>query len=162
MRLAQVQDAARLARCLLPWLGPAPCLGDEAATDRLLEWPGRDLGFDEGYWDRLARQRLPDLARLPVARRAAETRPTCSSRPLLKRKRPKLLATTPRPCWRAIPPGSRAPSPPICGIIDTSELNPRLVQAAMSDEGTALWHLARRRGFEVGRSPRTLLMIPRP
>ena len=33
----------------------------------------------------------------------------------------------------------------------------------MSDEGMALWHLARRRGLEVGEIPEDLmLMIPRP
>jgi hypothetical protein len=33
----------------------------------------------------------------------------------------------------------------------------------MSDEGAALWHLAHRRGLEVGAGPEDLmLMIPRP
>ena len=159
------------SRTRLPWLDAyclglalALCLGDEAATDRLLEWPGRDLGFDEGYSDKT---RADNAYQIWLASRLrgepAEMRPTCSSRPLAQSGNARnCWQRRPRPCWRAIPPGSRAPSPPICGIIVTSELKPRLVTTAMSDEGTALWHLAML-GTRGGEIPADLmLMIPRP
>jgi hypothetical protein len=44
-----------------------------------------------------------------------------------------------------------------------SELNPRLVTSATSDEGTVLRHFARRRGLEVEEVPEDLMLkIPRP
>jgi hypothetical protein len=146
-------------------LAVALCLGDDAATDRLLEWPGRDLGFDEGYWDRT---RADNAYQIWLASRL-RGEPAESTADLLeqalgsKRKRPKLLAATAQALLAGDSAGFTRSLTAYLRYYRTSELNPQLVRIAMSVEGTALWHLARRRGLEVGGIPEDLmLLIPRP
>ena len=160
------------ARTRLPWfdeycvgLALALCLGDEAATDRLLEWPGRDLRFDEGFCDKT---RADNAYQIWLACRLrgepAETTADLLEKVLgSKRKRPKLLAATAQALLAGDSAGFTRSLTSYLRYYRTSELNPGLVTTAMSDEGTALWHLARRRGIEVGEIPEDLmLMIPRP
>ncbi len=146
-------------------LALALCLGDEAATDRPLEWPGRDLGFDEGYWDRT---RADNAYQIWLASRL-RGEPAESTADLLeqalgsKRKRPKLLAATAQALLAGDSAGFTRSLASYLRYYRTSELNPRLLRTALSVEGTALWHLARRRRLEVGEIPENLmLMIPRP
>jgi hypothetical protein len=160
------------SRTRLPWLDAyclglalALCLGDEAATDRLLEWPGRDLGFDEGYCDKT---RADNAYQIWLASRlrgeSAESTADLLEKALgSKRKRPKLLAATAQALLAGDSAGFTRSLTSYLRYYRTSELDPRRVTTAMSDEGTALWHLARRRGLEVGEIPADLmLMIPRP
>jgi hypothetical protein len=160
------------SRTRLSWLDAyclglalALCLGDEAATDRLLEWPGRDLGFDEGFRDKT---RADNAYQIWLASRL-RGEPEESTADLLeqalgsKRKRPKLLAPTAQALLAGDSAGFTRSLTACLRNYRTSELDPRLVRTAMSVEGTALWHLARRRGLEVGKIPEDLmLLIPRP
>jgi hypothetical protein len=160
------------SRAKLPWLDAyclglalALCLGDEAATDRLLEWPGRDVKFDEGYWDRT---RADNAYQIWLAS-GLRGEPAKSTADLLeealgsKRKRPKLLAATAQALFAGDSAGFTRSLTSYLRYYRTSELNPRLIRTALSVEGTALWHLARRRGLEAGEIPEDLmLLIPRP
>jgi hypothetical protein len=160
------------SRTRLPWLDAyclglalALCLGDEAATDRLLEWPDRDLRFDEGFLDKT---RADNAYQIWLASRlrgeSAESTADLLEQVLgSKRKRPKLLAAPAQALLAGDSAGFTRSLTSYLRYYRTSELNPRLVTTAMSNEGTALWHLARRRGLEVGKVPEDLmLMIPRP
>jgi hypothetical protein len=146
-------------------LAVALCLGDEAATDRLLEWPGRDLKFDEGYWDRTRADNAYQIwVASPLVGEADKSTADLLEQALgSKRKRPKLLAATAQALLAGDSAGFTRSLTSYLRNYRTSELNPRLYRTAMSVEGTALWHLARRRGLEVGGIPEDLmLMIPRP
>jgi hypothetical protein len=77
-------------------LALALCFGDDAATDRLLEWPGRDLQYDPGDWDK---QRADNDYQIWLASRlrgeSAESTADLLKKVLgSKRNRPELLAAT--------------------------------------------------------------------
>ena len=160
------------SRTTLPWfddyclgLALALCLGDDAATDRLLEWPGRDLHDDPGDWDKT---RADNTYQIWLASRlrgeSAESTADLLEKVLgAKKNRPKLLAATAQALLAGDSAGFARSLTSYLRYYRTSEFDPKLTVTVMSDEGTALWHLARRRGLEVGEIPEDLmLMIPRP
>ena len=138
-------------------LALALCLGDEAATDRLLEWPGRDLGFDEGYWDRT---RADNAYQIWLASRL-RGEPAESTADLLeqalgsKRKRPKLLAATAQALLAGDSAGFTRSLTSYLRYYRKSELNPRLVRTAIRSRARPSGTLRVGGDSRWGRSPRT-------
>lgn len=146
-------------------LALALCLGDESSTDHLLEWPGRDLCFDEGSSEMT---RADNAYQIWLASRlrgesAESTADLLETVVASKRKRPRLLATTAQALLAGDSAEFTRSLTAYLRHYRTNELDTRLIITAMSSEGTALWHLARRKGLDVGAIPEDLmLLIPRP
>jgi hypothetical protein len=166
------------ARGTLPWishyrdaLAIALSLGDWASADCLLEWPGPDLNEDEGYDDRTAEDNAYQIW-LAMRLRGKTGSEVDARRDLIARRsrqRPKLLALAADALFAADPDQFAKTLADYLKYYRKREIdlrpkpNGRPVRDGICLDGTALWHLARRRGLgEIPLSEELSIMIARP
>ncbi len=160
------------SRAKLPWiytyrtgLSLALSLGDWASADKLLEWPGPDLRFDEGLDDLTEEDNAYQI--WLAARLRDEPASACATQPEVivqgRRKRPKLAQAA---AQALLDKDSAAFTEALTALLRyhrQSELDPQQLDSAICLEATALWHLARRHGLGAQEPPHELMiLIPRP
>jgi hypothetical protein len=166
------------ARAKLPWISyyraalpMALSLGDWQSADRLLEWPGPDLKDDQGY-DYLTAEDNAYQIWLAMRHRGESGPKVDARRDLLARRsrpRTKLLALAGDALFAEQPEQFAKTLVDYLMYYREREIDlrrdrgMRVVWQGISNEGTVLWHLARRRGLGEIKLPKSLMiMIARP
>lgn len=160
------------ARAKLPWIDMyryslpiALSLSDWESADRLLEWPGPDLRFDEGLDDLTEEDNAYHIwlaARLrsePAGASEAQLAAVVRGR----RKRPKFAQAI---AQALLDKNRVAFTKALTAHLRhhrQRELDTKQLTCAFCPEATALWHLARRRGLDAEEAPPELMiLIARP
>lgn len=164
-------DRAR-SRTKLPWIDMyrsglpiALSLGDWESADKLLEWPGPDLRFDEGFDDLTEEDNAYHIwlaSRLrgePASASEAQLAAVVGGR----RKRPKLAQAA---AQALLDKDAAAFTKALTAHLRyhrQHDLDTKQLDTAICLEATALWHLARRQELGADEPPAELMiLIPRP
>ncbi|MDR3636544.1 MAG: hypothetical protein P4L84_22260 [Isosphaeraceae bacterium] len=160
------------ARGNLPWIDMysfglpiALSLGDWAAADKLLEWPGPDLPFDEGLDDLTEEDNAYQI--WLASRLRGEPATACEAQlgAVLRgrRKRPKLAQAAAQALLDRDPTAFTQALTAQLRHHRQRELDPKQLDCAFCLEATALWHLARRQDLKAQEPPHELMiLIARP
>lgn len=168
---AEVLDRSQ-ARLKLPWisyyrsgLAVAVSLSDWAAADRLLEWPGHDLSYDEGLDDRTPEDNAYQIW-LALRVRGERGEEADAQRDVIERRsrrRPKMLAAAADSLLDADVNGLTKALTMYLKHYREREIHPRQVIEGICFDGTVLWHLARHRGLgEIPLPAELMMLIARP
>jgi hypothetical protein len=160
------------ARTKLPWIDMyrtglplALSLGDWASADKLLEWPGPDLHFDEGLDDLTEEDNAYQI--WLASRLRGEPASACQTQLDVvvqgRRKRPKLAQAAAQALLDKDPVAFTQALTAHLRHHRQREFDSKQLNAALCLEATALWHLARRQGLCSQAPPHELMiLIPRP
>jgi len=160
------------ARAKLPWIDMyrtglpfALSLGDWASADKLLEWPGPDLRFDEGLDDLTEEDNAYQI--WLASRLRGEPASACEAQLDVilqgRRKRPKLAQAAAQALLDRDPAAFTQALTAHLRHHRQREFDPEQLNAALCLEATALWHLAQRQGLGAQEPPHELMiLIPRP
>jgi hypothetical protein len=166
------------ARAKLPWISYfrdaltiALSLSDWKSADRLLEWPGPDLNDDEGFDDRTAEDNAYQIW-LAMRLRGETGSQVDTRRDLIARRsreRPRLLALAADALFAGEHDQLAKTLVDYLKYYRKREIdlrpkrNGRPVRNGVCLDGTAIWHLARRRGLAEIKLPEELsILISRP
>lgn len=159
------------ARKELPWmnnyragLSIAASFSDWASFDRLLEWPGLDLPFDEGVDDRVPEDCAFHIWLAMTLRGQGDLAEV--QRQKVKegsRRRPRMLMATAEAILAGDVEAMRREMTTYLKYYLKNEFRPKQVDLAVARDANILWHVARRRGMgEVVLPEDVFFLIGRP
>lgn len=163
-------DRAR-ARRELPWtnvyragLSIAASFSDWAAFDRLLEWAGVDLPFDEGVDDRTPEDCAFHIwLAMTLRGEGAAAEPLRQKVRTGTRRRPRMLLAIAEALLAGDVSAMRGEMTTYLKYYRKNEFRPKQVDLAVARDANILWHLARRRGLgEVALPDEVFFLIGRP
>lgn len=160
------------ARAELAWssyyregLAVAMSLSDWASADRLLEWPGADLRFDEGMDDRTREDNAYQIW-LASRLRGESVAAAVPQRDLIEsgsRRRPKMLLAAAEALLDGDATALGEALTMYLRQYRKQEMRPNRVDFGVCIDATILWHLARRRGLgEISLPSDVMILIARP
>jgi hypothetical protein len=160
------------ARAKLPWIDMyrsglpfALSLGDWAAADKLLEWPGPDLRSDEGLDDLTEEDNAYQI--WLASRLRGEPASACEAQLKVildgRRKRPKLAQAAAQALLDKDPAAFTQALTAHLRYHRQRDFDSQQLDCAICLEATALWHLARRQDLKALEPPHELMiLIARP
>lgn len=159
------------ARHEMPWtnvyrggLSIAASFSEWPAFDRLLEWPGLDLPFDEGVDDRTPEDCAFHVwLAMKLRGDATEAEPQRQRIRSGSRRRPKMLLAIAEALFTGDVAAMQREMTTYLKYYIKNEFRPKQVDLAVARDANVLWHLARRRGVgEVTLPDDVAFLIGRP
>lgn len=160
------------ARKKMPWIDMyryalplALSLSDWTSADKLLQWPGPDLPFDEGLDDLTKEDNAYHIwlaSRLrgePASKSDAQLKVITDG----KRKRPKLAQAAAQALLDKNAAEFTKALTAHLRYHRQNDFDPKQLDCALCPEATSLWHLARRQNLGAEEPPHeVMILIPRP